>query len=264
MSKSETHIEKARKMKFQSFGQSDIGSSRPNNEDVWIALQENQFFALADGIGGHKAGEIAAQETIENLANHFPLKIESNSDLIIEQLHKAICRTNHWVNLLGKRYKDFNRMGTTLCCLFFHRDLVIYAHVGDSRIYRYRNGHLDKLTEDHSALRDWLTKTAREDSPSSPQPLKNIITRAIGVDPQVQPEIAQSKIEKGDIYFLCSDGLSDFITERKMEEILSKTLSIEESVKSFIQTAKENDSNDNITVVMIQIEDLHERADLSG
>lgn len=251
-------------MKFQSFGHSDVGMSRPNNEDIWISLPKDRFFALADGMGGHKAGEIAAQEAIDNLTDNFPLKNESHPDSMVEQLHRAICRANQWVHRLGKHHKDFNGMGTTLCCLFFHRNSVIYAHVGDSRIYRYRNGNLEKLTEDHSAIEEWRAKTARGDSPSSPQPLKNIITRAIGMDAQVHPEIARSKIEKEDIYFLCSDGLSDFVTERKMEEILSKALSLEETVKSFIQTAKENESNDNITVVMVQIEDLHETADLPG
>lgn len=249
-------------MKFQSFGHSDIGPSRPNNEDVWIALPRIRFFALADGMGGHKSGEIAAQEAIENLADNFPLKNDPDSEIMMEQFHLAISKANHWVHRLGRHHKDFNGMGTTLCCLYFHRDSVIYAHVGDSRIYRYRNGHIDKLTEDHSAIREWLAKTAKGEPPTSPQPLKNIITRAIGMDSQVHPEIALSKVEKGDLYFLCSDGLSDFVTERKMEEILSQTSSLEEAVKSFIQTAKENGSNDNITVVMVQIEDLHETADL--
>src|SRR3990167_2191243 len=194
-------------------GLSDIGTIRPNNEDVWIALPEMNFFALADGMGGHLAGEIAAKETIDFLS--FSIRSISSIELvpnILEFLKSAIEKTNLYIYQKSKESKHLSGMGTTLCCLYCTDDTVFYAHVGDSRIYRFRNQQLTLLTQDHSLLEKWLSLGKIAEDCNTPYPYKNVITRAIGTAKKVIPDISYSSIEENDLYLLCSDGLSDVLT----------------------------------------------------
>lgn len=238
-----------------SFGLSDIGLSRPNNEDVWVALKEFGFFALADGMGGHKAGEIAAKEAIDDLATSVQTILSSppqNCPELVISLRSAIEKANRKVYSLGKQAPTLNGMGTTLCCLLWLDDAVIYAHVGDSRIYRLREGRLDQLTRDHSLFAKWLSFGKRAEECETPFPYKNVITRAIGTTKKANPEIAVASVLPGDLFFLCSDGLSDVLTDEEIEKILdrSETLSLAET--RLIEKAKIKGSHDNITVLLIQ------------
>ena len=142
--------------KIAAVGISDIGRVRQNNEDVWGEIPEHHFFVLADGMGGHQAGEVAAREAIDHLSKSAK-KIRSRDrlELMIELRH-AIEKANQWVYRLGKKTDSLNGMGTTLCCLIWSEDMVVYAHVGDSRVYRYRDKKLELLTQDHSLLAKWL------------------------------------------------------------------------------------------------------------
>ena len=238
-------------MNLKSFGLSDIGVSRPNNEDVWAAIPEIGFFALADGMGGHQAGEIAAREAIENLVSSIrEVQTADPIEWIIE-LRYAIEKANEWVYSLGKKTDSLNGMGTTLCCLLWTKNEVIYAHVGDSRIYRLRDQKLELLTQDHSLFAKWLN-TGKQSS--TPFPYKNVITRAVGTAPKANPEIALSSHQPGDLYFLCTDGLSDVLSLSDIEKIINASPEIETASKRLIQKAKIKGSSDNITILMIQSE----------
>ncbi len=246
-------------MKFQSFGLSDIGLARQNNEDVWIALPEAGFFALADGMGGHQAGEIAAKETLNSLiASIQKVKTNDPLELTIELRH-AIEKANLSVYRLGKKEQECFGMGTTLCCLIWSRAFVIYAHVGDSRIYRFRNNKLELLTQDHSLFAKWV-KTGKKSQ--TPYPYKNVITRAVGTAPKANPEISICKPEPGDLFFLCSDGLSDVLSTEEIEKIIftSAASDLEFVSKKLIQEAKFKGSCDNITILMIQSEKSNEES----
>ena len=236
-------------MNLASFGLSDIGMSRPNNEDVWIAMPELGFLALADGMGGHKAGEIAAREAIDHLC-HTVKKIKSRDSLewMIELRH-AIEKANQWVYRLGKKADSLNGMGTTLCCLIWAEEKVIYAHVGDSRIYRYRGQKLELLTQDHSLFAKWLQIGKESETPF---PYKNVITRAVGTAPRANPEIAMTLHKPGDLFFLCTDGLSDVLSLEDIETIIHTSPDLESASKNLIQSAKTKGSSDNITILMVQ------------
>lgn len=237
--------------RLSAFGLSDIGVSRPNNEDVWVAMPEIGFFALADGMGGHKAGEIAAKETIEHLSSLMK-KVKTTDPLeCMIELKSAIEKANSWVYRLGKKDKELEGMGTTLCCLIWAIDAVVYAHVGDSRIYRLRKGQLELLTQDHSLFAKWL-KTGIESH--TPFPYKNVITRAIGTASRANPEIAISRHEAGDLFFLCTDGLSDVLKLEEIEKILNRSPDLESASKRLIQKAKIKGSSDNITLLLVQSE----------
>lgn len=225
-------------------GLSDIGLFRPNNEDVWAAHPASGLFALADGMGGHQAGEIAAKEATLQLLRSF-----KPGDDPIEALRVAIEEANRKVYEKGRSSEHLTGMGTTLCCLYWNQTSVVYAHVGDSRIYRLRNGKLEQLTKDHSLLSRWemLGKTSHE-----PYPYKNIITRAIGTARKVVPEISSTPFEPKDLFLLCSDGLSDALTLQDIEKVIERSDTLQMAASRLVEKAKINGSNDNITVLLIQ------------
>lgn len=246
-------------MKLSAFGLSDIGVSRPNNEDVWVAMPEIGFFALADGMGGHQAGEIAAKEAIEHLSNSIKNMPPSDPLNRMLELKSAIEKANAWVYQLSKEEESLNGMGTTLCCLVWTKDAVIYAHVGDSRIYRLRDQKLELLTQDHSLFTKWVKAGLKS---HAPYPYKNVITRAIGTAPKAHPEVAICRHEEGDLYFLCTDGLSDVLAQDDIEKIINRSSNLEMASKKLIQRAKIKGSSDNITILMVQT-DGNARKDLS-
>jgi len=238
-------------------GISDIGLSRPTNQDVWTANPEFGFFALADGIGGRKAGDIAAKEALNILCEsirrlsdttdrfHNPLALD-------DEIRAAIKEANRWVYKMSCESLALQGMGTTLCCLLWTSERVYYAHVGDSRIYRFRNEKLELLTRDHSLLARWLSKKRF----TQPLPPKNIITRAIGTARFVDPEISFCPYVSGDIYMLCSDGLSDVVSKDDLQKILRNSSSMERAAKKMIESAKKMGSGDNITVLIISSPDF--------
>jgi PPM family protein phosphatase len=243
--------------KIESFGISDQGLVRENNEDVWHEIPMHRFFILADGMGGHNAGEIAAKEVVHHLSTSICQLFSSidelhDVNLLSNHLHHAILKANEWVHQLSEQKKEFSGMGTTLCCLLMHHHSLVYAHVGDSRIYRYRN-ELKLLTEDHS-LRSEMMRLGQLDAESETSfPYKNIITRAIGTNPSVEPEISITPIEADDIYFLCSDGLTDYVSHDEIATVLQKQTDIKKASYELVNAAKAKGGNDNITIVMVRI-----------
>ncbi len=238
-------------MNLQSFGLSDIGLSRSNNEDVWIAIPEIGFFALADGMGGHQAGEVAAREAIDHLADSVKQIQFSPLPDAIEELRLAIEKANQWVYRLGTQSKALHGMGTTLCCLIWTPETIIYAHIGDSRIYRLRENRLELLTQDHSLFAKWLQMGIES---KTPFPYKNVITRALGTGGKANPEIAAVDHLPGDLFFLCSDGLTDVLTLPEIEKMILSSSNLEGAAKTLIQNAKNKGSSDNITILIVQSE----------
>jgi PPM family protein phosphatase len=239
--------------KIESYGLSDVGLVRPNNEDVFRTIAKRQFYILADGMGGHNAGEIAAKKAVDSMCaciEHVDdtLTIEESCNL----LRGAITKTNELVYSLSHQNKAYSGMGTTLSCFLLQDDVLIYAHVGDSRIYRMRR-KLQQLTEDHSLRHAMLTN---EDQPSAELPAllyRNVITRAIGTHSYVIPDIGMIPIRLGDIYMLCSDGLTDLVPEEIISETLADSLSLEEMASHLVKSALEKGGNDNITVLLVKI-----------
>lgn len=237
---------------FKAHGLSDIGSTRANNEDVWISLPHLGFFALADGMGGHNAGEIAAQKTIDFIVSKITeIKEKDIMELIIE-LRYLIEKANQHVHMLGRTNPDYQGMGTTLCCLLWTPSAIIYAHVGDSRIYRLRKSKLSLLTQDHSLLAKWLSTGKLAESCATPFPYRHVITRSIGGATKANPEIAVATYQEGDLFFLCTDGLTDSMSIEEMETILNNEPSLEKQAQLLIEKAKIKGSSDNMTIVMVQ------------
>lgn len=237
-------------------GISDVGLVRQNNEDSWRALKEDNFFVLADGMGGHQAGEVASKTAVEHLcylfhqrSNLFPIEMSSAK----KNLKGMIQEVNRLVYHLGRENPSLRGMGTTLCCLFLHPAGLLYAHVGDSRIYRMRQGVLEQLTKDHSLLRELIDIGQLSEQQAEEFLYKNIITKAIGTEASVEPSVDETSIEVDDLLLMCSDGLSDLVSMNEIQEVLANHPN-EEALKLLVDKAKGYGGHDNITLVLVRIE----------
>lgn len=248
-------------------GLSDMGLVRQNNEDVWAQQPSTGLYLLADGMGGHQAGEIAARETVSSLCKVLKKKLTLSKTYSLTELQdllkRAIVHVNGLVFKMSRTKNELRGMGTTLCCLLFHLDGLVYAHVGDSRIYRLRDGKFDQLTKDHSLLRDLVDQGQLNDSEATDFLYKNIITKAIGTEPKLEPTVKSSSIQIGDTYLMCSDGLSDLLTAKEIGEILKESISKEAAAVSLVKRANAVGGRDNITVVIVKIKGLDDSKDLS-
>ncbi len=234
---------------------SDIGLSRQNNEDYIKILREEQFFVLADGMGGHQAGEIASKATVEQLCYLIQQDSQSlHNDIpdVIGFIQNSIKEVNQWIFRISKENSHLRGMGTTLCCLYLHPGGLIYAHVGDSRIYRLRNGNLEQLTKDHSLLRELIDLGQISEQQAEHFLYKNIITKAIGTEPTIEPDVEFTTLEDGDILVMCTDGLSDSVPFKEIEKTLT-SLSEDEAATQLVSKAKENGGQDNITLAIVKI-----------
>lgn len=239
---------------------SDIGLRRSNNEDVWASLPELGFFVLADGMGGQQAGEVAARKAVDSLLSSIQesqktqLSTDSNCNELIIEIKRAIDKANQKIYKLGKQLQEWSGMGTTLCCLLWTKERIVYAHIGDSRIYRLRQKKLELLTQDHSLFAKWLSMGTRAAECETPFPYKNVITRALGTSKRAKPEIAVSPHELGDLYFLSTDGLHDVLSTNEMEALINESKTLEKACSDLIEMAKTKGSPDNITLLMVKSE----------
>ena len=247
--------------KVESFGRSDIGLVRTNNEDVFRIVPEKQFYILADGMGGHNAGEIAALTAVNSTCS----AVQALTDICtVEQictlLREAMRFANETVYTLSHNNKAYSGMGTTLSCFALTDKALIYAHVGDSRLYRMRKT-LKQLSEDHSLRRTMLVSEERRYTDLPPSLYRNILTKAIGTHPYVTADIGVIPICPDDIYMLCSDGLTDCVPEEVIAKMLIVDAPLEEIANQLIQYALEKGGNDNITILLVKIVS-HEAAHL--
>jgi len=238
----------------EAYGKSDIGQVRQKNEDVFRILPDSRFFIVADGMGGHRAGDVAAREAADALARRMQTFYEINGpDLSLDEakeaLAEAIQLANQHVWSLGTAHEEYEGMGTTLCCLWILPVGVVYAHVGDSRIYRLRNGVVDQLTQDHSLLARMLEIGKNNGAMCN----RHVITRAIGTEPFVEPCIVSTPVQPGDCYLLCTDGLSDLLSEETIARIILSSRSLEEAVDRMIAHANSRGGRDNITALLAKL-----------
>lgn len=242
--------------KILTYGLSDIGLVRKRNEDVWAELPNLHFYVLADGMGGHRAGDIAAREAVQAMCYLMNKKLKKSSSLekpTLKLMREAMIQANRIVFKLGSQHPHLKGMGTTLCCLRFEEDQVIYGHVGDSRIYRFREGKLIQLTDDHSLMRELLDVGRLEEKDTGDFLYKNIITKAIGTEQVVEPSVAKDSVRIDDLYLICSDGLTDEMSDLQIKRVLDGSESIEMGAKGLVQGAIDLGGIDNVTVVLLKV-----------
>jgi len=254
--------------KVAACGLSDVGLVREKNEDVWAELPDLHFYVLADGMGGHKAGEVAAEEAVSALcafvSQSLGGKKKKSLKEVREDLEQAVIDTNAVVFEKGQSDRALRGMGTTLCSLFFHEKGGVFAHVGDSRIYQYRKKRLKQLTKDHSLLCELIDQGQLTDKEAEDFLYKNIITRAVGTEAYVEPSVDSTKVEKNDIFLMCSDGLTDLLKSKEIEGILKAAEDIQQAAKDLVIKAIDQGGHDNVTVVIVKVEkDERKGKDLS-
>lgn len=245
--------------KISVHGISDIGLVRQNNEDSWTQLPEEYLYVLADGMGGHNAGEVASWKCVDYLCKLFHEKFDATLSLAAtkKMLYELIQEVNKAVYDLGHQIPKFKGMGTTLCCLLLHPEGMIYGHVGDSRIYRYRDGKLEQLTHDHSLLRELIDLGQISEQQADDFTYKNIITKAIGTENSIDPSVDSTSVRHGDMFLMCTDGLSDLLLPEEIESVL-KTASEARALEELILRAKQKGGYDNITAVLAKIQEKYE------
>lgn len=226
---------------------------RTSNEDSFVANPDAGLFLVADGMGGHAAGEIASQlaaSTIEGM-----LVREASPDANVpEILRLAAEEANQRVFEAQRQDRALSGMGSTLTVLFFRGEKYYIAHVGDSRAYRLRNGSLDQLTRDHSLVWHLYENGVLRKTDLSTHPQKNLITRSVGSHPQVEIDLEQGEACEGDIFLLCSDGLTDGVTDDGIRGILNARLSQPQQMADLlVDAANLAGGPDNITVVVVRI-----------
>ena len=244
--------------KVMAYGITDIGLVRQNNEDAWAQLPDLNFYVLADGMGGHRAGEVASNEAVKAVCDYFQQTVAiAGPHLSLEEAHGliqlAIEHANSVIYELGRSDPELRGMGTTFCCIYYHPKGIIFAHVGDSRIYRLNKGSLTQLTKDHSLVRELVDLGQINEQGATDFQYKNIITKAVGTEPSVEPSIHVSDVVENDIYLMCSDGLSDMLSIKEMEKILVESKDMKTATEVLVNEAKEKGGFDNITVVTIKI-----------
>ncbi|MCH9612873.1 MAG: Serine/threonine phosphatase stp [Chlamydiia bacterium] len=233
-------------VQHKSFGISDRGLVRPNNEDVYLERPEDGYFLLADGMGGHQAGEVASKEVVSYIEKRMSSLLSSGEpfasiESVAKQLKQLIENASSWVHYLGSSHDHLEGMGSTLCMMLFFQTHLICAHIGDSRIYSFRNGTLSQLTEDHSAYRRAEAGPYR------------VLTRAVGTQMLTEPEVSMVPVQLGDFYLMCSDGLSDLVSDQVIGEILSLSATIQEKSLRLVEEAKAMGGRDNITLVLVEV-----------
>lgn len=230
-------------LKFGS--RTDIGYVRDHNEDSLIIIPP--LFAVADGMGGHEAGEIASEITVNTLAELAP------SHLDAEGLTAAVEAANYNVMKAPRQGIGRNGMGTTLTAAMLEGERLLIAQVGDSRAYLLHKGHLQQITRDHSLMADLIESGQITPEEAKYHPNRSVITRAIGSDINMRPDIYELNVSAGDRVLICSDGLSSMVSNHAIEAIMRRQDEPQRCADELVQTALENGGADNVTVIVADV-----------
>ncbi len=249
---------------LQSASLTDPGRVRDHNEDCIEARPEIGLYVLADGMGGYNAGEVASGMATsliaDGLVEEWKLKEvdrlgrEEAKALSERLIREQIARANTAIFTTSTNNPECAGMGTTLVVCLFHDNFVTVAHIGDSRLYRLRGESMEQVTRDHSLLQEQLDSGLITPEEAKLSQNKNLVTRALGIDPAVEPEVHVHEAQADDIYLLCSDGLSDMVED---EEIRLTLITLKSNpsltVQQLVQAANDNGGRDNISAMLIRV-----------
>jgi PPM family protein phosphatase len=229
-------------------GLSDVGRQRHSNEDRFY--ESAPVFAVADGMGGARSGEVASQIAVDEFSEHDK-RAGSPEDRLAEIAQAA----NRKIYELAQSDESHAGMGTTLTAAMLVDNAVSLGHVGDSRAYRFRDDKLERLTQDHSLVEELMRMGRLSPEDAEVDPRRSIITRALGPEPTVDVETVTYPAKDGDVYLLCSDGLTGMVPEERMAEILRARSSLEQAARALVDEANAGGGKDNITVVLFKLAD---------
>lgn len=242
-------------MKISAFGLTDVGLKRVKNEDNLLVDEGMGLFIVADGMGGHKGGDLASQLAVEAMRNTVKTHREEHTFLspramLEEGYTEASSRIFAQSQLNNKMLQG---MGTTLVAAYIHDDEIFIGNVGDSRAYFFNDKYMWQMTEDHSLVNEHIRAGLLKDSEAKDFQAKNIITRSVGFEREVRCDIIRKKVSPGDYFLLCSDGLCGLVEDDVIYNIC-KANNIKDSVTKCIEKAKAAGGDDNITVIILKVE----------
>lgn len=246
---------------MRSAGKTDIGLVRKVNEDSFLCeklegVEDSYMHIVADGMGGHNAGEVASSMAVQEVAAYIRQNIEvlQHGDKEIQDLiRSAILHANNKVYKTSIINSNCLGMGTTLSMVLVKGSSMYIGHVGDSRVYLIRDNEISRLTEDHSLVAELIKAGSIKPEEADHHPQRNVITRALGTEYTLDPDVSQEEIKQGDLILICSDGLSNAVCEADMVGAAVSSTDLNELCEVLVNKAKENGGYDNITVVVIQM-----------
>lgn len=255
-------------LRARSSGLSDVGVIRSHNEDCFDIDPEHQVFVVADGMGGHSHGEIASRIAVDAIREFVSRTSDTDSTLPFEmdpnlsrqgnRIRAAIRIAHDRVLRAIRQDASLHGMGTTVVGLLLDGDSLSVAHVGDSRAYRLRDGKLELLTQDHTWVNEQVVAGFLSEEQARAHPLKNVVTRALGGDADVDIDVDEHRVEVGDLYLLCSDGLTTMLTDDEILARLKPGGRLEEICGRLVRDANSRGGYDNVSVVLVRIEGVED------
>ncbi|MDX8404232.1 MAG: Stp1/IreP family PP2C-type Ser/Thr phosphatase [Mariprofundaceae bacterium] len=248
----------------------DVGVKRNHNEDCVSITPEVGFAVLADGMGGHNAGEVASAMAIEFTSRYLQDRLPKIAEAQLDEdtgftsesilTREGITLANNSIFEASQQKPECAGMGTTVVAAVFYADRLTAAHVGDSRMYRMRGDLLTHVTEDHSLIQEQVRRGLLTADDARNSAIKNLVTRALGVEPDVEPDIVEDIVQAGDIYLMCSDGLTDVVPDEAVRLTLAQNNSdLRKAAAQLVQLANDAGGPDNISVILIKTQKYFHR-----
>lgn len=240
----------------KAFATSDVGKAREINEDYFYISypdDEIQLFILADGMGGYNGGEVASKLAVTSAKNYILSNFEKNNsdkDTILDLVKNSSQYANMVVYEKAKENPELSKMGTTLDICLIYQSKAFISHIGDSRIYRIRKDFMRKLTKDHSYVQQLIDEGKITKEESLKHPKKNMLMKALGCTPFIEPDAVIKGFIKEDVILMCSDGLTNMVSEERIKQIIKENPT--DATKLLVQEANDNGGNDNITAIIIR------------
>jgi len=254
-------------MHYKFSALTDTGRARQNNEDSVAVDEEMRVAVLADGMGGYNAGEIASgmatafikselsRWLVEAGAVARPKDVRRAMEICVDSANTSILRA-------ANNNAQYAGMGTTLVVGIFRDDVLMLGHIGDSRCYRFRAGVLEQISRDHSLLQEQIDAGLVTPEQAQHSNIRNLVTRALGVEETVLLEVNEYPVAVGDIYMMCSDGLSDMVNDASIAKIVGTDSPLDQKAQLLVDTANENGGRDNISVLMAEVAEAGEKRGL--
>jgi serine/threonine protein phosphatase PrpC len=252
-------------MRVKACGLSDVGLTRAHNEDYFEIDPQHRLYVVADGMGGHSHGEVAAQIAVNSIRDFivksadrdttWPFGMESDLERHSNLLKMAVRIAHDQVLRAISRDGSLYGMGTTVVTLLLSGSIAAVAHVGDSRAYRLRGHQLEQLTQDHTWVHEQVIAGFLSKEQARSHPLKNVVTRALGGESDVLVDVKEVEVQPGDLFLLCSDGLTGMLSDLDIRDRLASGRSLPEICRTLINDSNARGGIDNVTVVLLAIEE---------
>ena len=250
--------------KIRFVGMTDTGKVREHNEDTIATDADIGLLVLADGMGGYNAGEVASgmattvivteMQQIMTKVQPYEVDEKTKQQVAARLMREQVLKANTSIYQAAQSQPQYAGMGTTLVTCLFYDNKILVAHLGDSRLYLAREGKFKQVTRDHSLLQEQIDSGLITPEQAKHAQHKNLVTRALGIDPSVEPEIHEYPVKPGDIYLLCSDGLCDMVEDEDIGmavETLGRNLPL--AAQQLVQMANDNGGRDNVSVILVRV-----------